>query len=575
MRPNFFPFICCLTLLVTLTCRTSAQWPPDPSQNLAVCDTTGEQALPKIASTSDGGCYISWFDARSGNYHVYMQRLDPQGVKQWSSAGLLISNNPQNSSLVDYDLAADATSGAVVAFTDVRDGDLKVYAYRIGSQGEFLWGNNGVALSSTSDFQANPRIATTTDSAYVIVWILASTPGKIAMQRLSANGQKLWGSTPILIEGAPGESLSRPFVVASDSGSVIVVWTAATGSFPALNTRLRAQKFSSAGTSVWGSAPVAIQDAGTIPFYADPAVASDGNNGVVVAWYDDRNLDNLYSSFVQRVSANGTVLFPANGSEVSTTSGFHHLSPSVAHLSSTDETFVFWAEKNSLQSQAGVYGQKFSSNGSRLWANAGKTFTPLGPASLFGPYVVTTDSATIVFFLEGNPSGLDDSLVAFKSNPDGNMVWAGSFVTLSRATHEKLHSVFTLSADGVAKAAWEDRRNDGGIYAQNINPDGSLGSLPVSVGEQHELPSSIMLMQNYPNPFNPSTKIGFRIKGTGYVTLKVFDALGREVATLVNEKKEPGTYTVDFDGSGLAGGVYFYRLSSDNVVLTKKLILIK
>ncbi|MBT8387269.1 MAG: hypothetical protein KJO12_07635, partial [Ignavibacteria bacterium] len=70
-----------------------SQWSSDPSQNLAVCDTSGEQVLPKISLTSDGGCYIAWFDTREGNYNVYLQRLDPAGNKMFAANGLLISNH--------------------------------------------------------------------------------------------------------------------------------------------------------------------------------------------------------------------------------------------------------------------------------------------------------------------------------------------------------------------------------------------------------------------------------------------------------------------------------------------------
>lgn len=83
------------------------------------------------------------------------------------------------------------------------------------------------------------------------------------------------------------------------------------------------------------------------------------------------------------------------------------------------------------------------------------------------------------------------------------------------------------------------------------------------------------LFQNYPNPFNPSTEIGYGVPGTEYVTLKVYDLLGREVATLVNERKAPGSYSVSFDASGLASGVYFYRLEAGNFMQTKKLIVLR
>jgi len=83
------------------------------------------------------------------------------------------------------------------------------------------------------------------------------------------------------------------------------------------------------------------------------------------------------------------------------------------------------------------------------------------------------------------------------------------------------------------------------------------------------------LIQNYPNPFNPTSIIRFQIAESGFVTLKVYDVLGREIATLVNEEKPAGSYEVKFDGSNLSSGVYFYRLNFDSFISIKKMILLK
>ena len=91
----------------------------------------------------------------------------------------------------------------------------------------------------------------------------------------------------------------------------------------------------------------------------------------------------------------------------------------------------------------------------------------------------------------------------------------------------------------------------------------------------HPIPIDFALYQNYPNPFNPSTNIQFSIVQRQLTIVKVFDVLGRELATLVNEVKEPGTYTVQFNGSNLASGVYFYRLQAGSYVDTKKLVLLR
>ena len=88
-------------------------------------------------------------------------------------------------------------------------------------------------------------------------------------------------------------------------------------------------------------------------------------------------------------------------------------------------------------------------------------------------------------------------------------------------------------------------------------------------------PDGFMLAQNYPNPFNPTTLISYQLSAPSQVTLKVYDILGREMATLVNERENVGSHSVKFDGSGLSSGVYFYRLTAGNFTATKKLVLMK
>ena len=83
------------------------------------------------------------------------------------------------------------------------------------------------------------------------------------------------------------------------------------------------------------------------------------------------------------------------------------------------------------------------------------------------------------------------------------------------------------------------------------------------------------LSQNYPNPFNPTTTIQYQIKGRGHVNLKVFDLLGREVALLVNEMKEPGVYDIKFDGSKLGSGIYIYRINTNSFSASRKFVLLK
>jgi len=105
--------------------------------------------------------------------------------------------------------------------------------------------------------------------------------------------------------------------------------------------------------------------------------------------------------------------------------------------------------------------------------------------------------------------------------------------------------------------------------------DASGTSVLVDVKKEIELPENYSLSQNYPNPFNPSTSISYQIPNEGFVSLKVYDVIGNEIITLVNEEKTPGTYEVFFDGSDLPSGIYFYCIKAGEFVQTKKLVLLK
>ncbi len=89
------------------------------------------------------------------------------------------------------------------------------------------------------------------------------------------------------------------------------------------------------------------------------------------------------------------------------------------------------------------------------------------------------------------------------------------------------------------------------------------------------VPDRFGVSQNYPNPFNPSTKISYQLPVSSYVTLKIFDSLGREVATLVNGNLDAGYYDVSFNAESYPSGLYFYRLTANGYVSVKKMVLVK
>ena len=132
-------------------------------------------------------------------------------------------------------------------------------------------------------------------------------------------------------------------------------------------------------------------------------------------------------------------------------------------------------------------------------------------------------------------------------------------------------AVMSVTGQGlIGTSQYQNTQIVSGFFADTL-----LRGNIVAVRDEDELPKQYVLSQNYPNPFNPSTTIHFELPRAAHVILKVYNILGEEVVTLIDEEKTAGKYDVKFDGMRFSSGVYVYRLTSGDFVSTKKLILIK
>lgn len=576
---RFYPFYWLILLFLAGFSPLAGQWSSDPLQNLAIADTSGEQVLPKIQPTSDGGCYISWFDSRSGNYDVYLQRLNALGEIQWAPKGLLISDHPQQSWLVDYDLAVDPNDNALLVFADIRNGgssDLDIFAYKIAPDGSFLWGPDGISLSdvSSSDFEAAPKVTITGGGLVAAAWPKLGDSDRAALQLLSADGQKLWGEFGLTIQGSGDQSIGSPDLVPAGGDSVIAFWKNSTGPFWAPVTKLYTQKFAPDGSAAWNPGGLLIYDLGHIPGFVDPQIYSDGHGGAFYTWEDRPSLSD-FNVGVGHVSAGGNLIFPLNGITVSANMAQLHLNPALSYLPQSDELFVFWAEENINQNQYGIYGQKFSPTGERLWSDNGRELIALGGNQIsFIRSAVTAGAVYVGYFQSSAPNAFDNAVKALQVDPDGTMLW-GPLELSSATLGNKGRLGMMANTEGRAFLTWSDDRHDSGdIYAQNVNPDGTLGNPPSAIAGA-ALPGSFELSQNYPNPFNPETVIGYQLSVISEVRLSVYNALGQKVETLVNETQSPGQYTLHWNAAALPAGLYFYEMFAGSQRATRKMILLK
>ena len=165
---------------------------------------------------------------------------------------------------------------------------------------------------------------------------------------------------------------------------------------------------------------------------------------------------------------------------------------------------------------------------------------------------------TDVFFLNVNEGWIVGNRGLILHTINGGITWSIEGVGLTSSLLRGVH--FTSSTNGYIVG--------NGITLLKYG-------LPLATEDETNIPKNFTLEQNYPNPFNPSTIIKYEISEIGDVSLNVYDILGNEVAEIVNSSQQPGEYQMEFDGSYLADGIYFYQLKTDSFIQTKKMLLLK
>ena len=469
-----------LASIAALCAPAAAQWSSNPAANTPVCVQTGDQAVPRTAAVGDGSTWLGWFDHRGANYDVYVQLLDRDGNPLLAPGGLLVSNHPQNTSLVGWDLIADSSGACVLAFTDIRaGGDLDVVAYRISPSGQFLWGVNGLVLSNNTDFEANPAAAELSDGTFVFVWPLSpsSGTGSIRAQRVDAGGNTLLGPSDIalLTATAPTEKPAFCDVVASDNASFIVQWLRNTAGFTTPRHVL-AQKYASNANPMWNAvAPVIVFDATSVPIAHQPILQSDGAGGAVLCWHASAA---FFDAYVQRLSAAGSELFPHNGVAISLEANRHKLDPALAFLPVSGDMIVAFDRRDAGQGQRGVGVQRISAAGARLWGSDGIELEAVdGISEGFERIVPLGDGALVSYFQYPSFGSQNSNILVRRLDGNGADVWS-SPVSLCTNLAPKDKPQLLIDASGVARQTWDDERTDSGdIYAQNVNVDGQLGPL--------------------------------------------------------------------------------------------------
>jgi hypothetical protein len=224
---------------------------------------------------------------------------------------------------------------------------------------------------------------------------------------------------------------------------------------------------------------------------------------------------------------------------------------------SGNNVYVVWQEEEEIY-------YKRSTNGGINWGAVTRLTNDINSSKQ--PCIVVSGNNVHLTWYDNRDGNYE---IYYKRSTNGGSTWGADTRLTDDFSYSSYPSI-ALSSSNV-HVLWMDERDGNKEIYYKRNPNGNVGINNIS----NEIPATYSLGQNYPNPFNPTTKIKFDVARISDVKIAVYDVMGREVQTLVNESLKPGTYETTFAGSQLTSGVYFYKLITGDFVETKKMLLIK
>lgn len=567
-------------------------------QGIIVCEETGGQYNPLVVADGSGGAVVVWNDERNGEYDIYGQRLDPDGVIQWAAGGEGIVTKSGDQYLEEI---IPESGGAIVAWTDWGDGlsDIKVEVQRIDAEGYILWVPSGLPVSSEAGNQEEPRLVSNGSGGAIVVWQDDRGDYDIYAQSMSAIGA-LWNTGGVAV---CSEILGQydPVVIPDGSGGAIVAWT----DYRKGDSRcdIYAQRIDGSGTALWTAGGVAVCTAPEDQWCG--AGTPDGSGGAIFAWEDRRSgVEDVYA---QRVDAGGGRLWAYNGVAVCTASGIQWYIRAVPD--GAGGAIVSWIDwRSGVPSDYDIYAQRVDASGIVRWTpNGAAVCTANDDQSDAEPI---SDGAGGVFLVWEDRRNGDYDIYASRIDTDGDPV-----ATLLAAYSIDLDGAYprltwTLIEEPLDRKFSVSRSTDGGVSFEEIPDAGVTASGRVFLFVDAEcMPGSecvyrvemlyegertllfeagpisvpgleLVLHQNHPNPFNPSTTIEYVLPSASRVVLAVYDLSGRLVARLVDGEQPAGPHSVVWNGFGAGGapvtsGIYFYRLQAGKMKVTRKMLLLR
>jgi hypothetical protein len=579
-------------LLIVLVSKTIySQWSVDPTVNNPICTAAATQEYPAITSDGSGGAIITWDDYRNGNFDIYAQKINSSGAVQWTADGVVVCT--QASSQNYASITSDGSSGAIITWKDGRG----LYAQRIDASGAPLWttaAGGGVAISTLASDA--PSITSDGSGGAIITWFYWSgTSNDIYAQRINASGVVQWTANGLAVCTQANHQYDPTITSDGSSGAIITWYDTRNG-----NDDIYAQRINSSGAVQWTADGVVVCTNTSVQ--DNPTITIDGSGGAIITWFDSRAGN--YDIYAQRINSSGTAQWTADGLAVCTLTSTQ-FTPDISSDGSGGAIITWSDARNSTYYD--VYAQRINSSGAAQWAADGVAISTVGGKATY-PVITGDASGGIITWMDSRNASID--IYASGVSADGNIgvlpVELTTFtanstdskVTLNWQTATEVNNYgFDVERTLVRSAKWGkigfiegngnsnspkeysfiDNTAISGKYIYRLKQIDNDGKYEYSKEVEVDLgmPAEFSLKQNYPNPFNPETVISYQMPVSGKASLKIFDMLGRAVATLVDEVKEAGTYNVSFNGRAFTSGAYFYRFQSGNFVKINKMVLMK
>ncbi|MHA1293876.1 MAG: hypothetical protein ACTSQJ_14560 [Promethearchaeota archaeon] len=286
------------------------QW---AENGIVICNATRFQINIKIISDGLGGAIITWQDYRSNsNYDIYAQRVDSNGVVQWTKNGAIICNATGNQ--FSPKIVSDGLGGAIITWQDYRSGsNFDIYAQRINSSGAIQWTPNGVIICTAQNAQNNPEITSDGLGGAIITWqdSRSGSNSDIYAQRINSNGVVQWTlNGNVVCNAAENQDSSK--IISDNSGGAIITWE---DNRSGSNYDIYAQRINSNGVAQW--TPNGVMICTALNAQDSPKIVSDGLGGAIITWQDYRSGSN-YDIYAQRINSNGLINWTSNGYAVCT-----------------------------------------------------------------------------------------------------------------------------------------------------------------------------------------------------------------------------------------------------------------